>query len=102
MLGVGLVSWSSTEPLRAAFYLLLALLASGWRFPLPQIVGAMSINFVFILLGIIELSLSEALVMACAATAVQVMVHREQGRVPAPAVFHVANSAIAVTLSYHV
>lgn len=102
MLGAGLVSWHSADPLKTGFYVLLALLASGWRFQLPQIIGAMSINFVFILLGIVELELSEALVMACAATAVQVLVHREQRRVPAPALFHVANSAVAVTLAYHV
>ncbi|MEZ5398998.1 MAG: diguanylate cyclase [Bryobacteraceae bacterium] len=101
-LGVGLLDWKAVDPLKSGFFLLLALFASGWRFQLPQIVGAMSVSFVFILLGIVELSLGEALVMACASAALQALVHREQGRVPAPAVFHVANAAVAVTLSYHV
>jgi diguanylate cyclase (GGDEF)-like protein/putative nucleotidyltransferase with HDIG domain len=81
---------------------LLAVASSGIKLPLPQIVGTLSINFVFVLLGILELSLAEALLMGCAGTAVQVFVHRERSRVPVPALFHIGNTAIAVMVAYHV
>ena len=63
--------WSSTDPVRFACYVLLALLASRMRVELPGINGTMSVTFLFILIGVLELSLPETLVVGCAATLVQ-------------------------------
>ena len=98
----GMVHWESADPVRTCCFLLLSLVASGLRMNLPQIVGTMSVSFVFVLLGILELSLSETLLMACTSAAVQALVHRQQSRVPAPPLFHVANMAIATTIAYQV
>ncbi|MFN7922762.1 MAG: diguanylate cyclase [Bryobacteraceae bacterium] len=98
----GLWDWRSADPLKASFFLLLALVASGLKVNLPQIVGTMSFSFVFILLGIVELSLSETLLMGAAATAVQVRAHRSLLRVPAPTLFHVANNSLAVAIAHRV
>src|SRR5438045_4742955 len=52
-------------------YLLVAILASRLKVHLPGITGTMSVNFLFIILGILELSFTETLVLGCAAIMVQ-------------------------------
>src|SRR3989442_7294469 len=52
-------------------YLLIAILASRLKVNLPGITGTMSVNFLFILLGILELSFTETLVLGTAAILVQ-------------------------------
>src|SRR5205814_6739693 len=52
-------------------YLLVALLASRLKVSLPGVTGTMSVNFLFILLGIIELSFSQTLALGCSAILVQ-------------------------------
>jgi len=52
-------------------YLLIAILASRLKVNLPGITGTMSVNFLFILLGILELSFTETLVLGTAAIMVQ-------------------------------
>ncbi len=59
------------DPFRFAAYLVLALLASGLKINLPGIRGTMSVLFLFLLIGIIELSLPETLIIAIAAPFVQ-------------------------------
>ena len=63
--------WQSADPVRFACYVLLAVLASRMRVELPGINGTMSVTFLFILIGVLELSLPETLVIGCAATVVQ-------------------------------
>jgi hypothetical protein len=52
-------------------YLLLACIGSILKISLPKIHGTMSINFLFILIGIAELTLAETMTLACAAALVQ-------------------------------
>src|SRR5580700_1602339 len=71
VLGFALSHWQSQDLMRFACYLAVAVLASGLKVQLPGIDGTMSVNFLFILLGVMELSLSETLVIGCTATVVQ-------------------------------
>ena len=96
----GTVPWQTQAPTRLGIYLAIALAASALRLQTPQLVGTMSANFVFVLLGILELSLSEALLLGCAATAAQLLMHRRKAKLPVTPVFHVANTAIAVMITY--
>ena len=52
-------------------YLGVAILASRFRVVLPGITGTISVNFLFILLGIMELSFSETLWLGCVSILVQ-------------------------------
>jgi diguanylate cyclase (GGDEF)-like protein/putative nucleotidyltransferase with HDIG domain len=63
--------WQSADLARFACYVLVAILASSLKVQLPGIDGTMSVNFLFILLGVMELSLGETLVIGCTATLVQ-------------------------------
>jgi len=60
--------WQSTDPLKFVCYLIVALFASSLKVSLPRIEGTLSANFLFTLLGILELSLPETLVIGLAST----------------------------------
>src|SRR5438445_8388883 len=59
------------EMTRFLVYLSLACIASTMKVRLPRLQGTISVNFVFILLSIAQLSLAETLLLSFAATAVQ-------------------------------
>ena len=59
--------WQSVDLARFACYLGVAVLASSLKVQLPGIDGTMSVNFLFILLGVMELTLPETLVIGCTA-----------------------------------
>ena len=63
--------WHSSDPLRFLCYLVIAMLAAGMRVKLPGMDSTMSVHFLFVLLGILELSLAETLAIGCAAALVQ-------------------------------
>src|SRR5882724_11268338 len=71
VLGYSLWHWQSQDLMRFAFYAAVAILASGLKVQLPGIDGTMSVNFLFILLGVLELSLSETLAIGCIASLAQ-------------------------------
>ena len=60
--------WHFASPLKFVSYLILALLASCMKVSLPRIEGTLSVNFVFTLLCILELSLPETLLIVLACT----------------------------------
>ncbi len=66
-----LARWQSQDLVRFCCYLLLFVCASRLKVSLPGITGALSVLFIFILFGILELSLPEALALGCAAILVQ-------------------------------
>ena len=57
----------SDDPVRFFSYLLIAVLASRMKVRLPGIDGTMSVNFLFVLLGVMEMSLAETLLIGFAA-----------------------------------
>src|SRR6202140_2075699 len=63
--------WQSMDPIKFLCYLTVALLASFLKIKLPGINGTMSVNFLFILLGVLEMSFAETLVIGFAAVLVQ-------------------------------
>ncbi|HEV3512309.1 MAG TPA: HD domain-containing phosphohydrolase [Candidatus Sulfotelmatobacter sp.] len=101
VLGFSLAHWQSHDPMRFACYLLVAVLASGLKVQLPGIDGTMSVNFLFILLGVMELSLPETLVIGCTATLVQSIWQARKKLDPVKILFNVAGMmANASALTY--
>ena len=105
MLGYSLAHWQSQDPMRFVCYLVVAVLASGLKVQLPGIDGTMSVNFLFILLGVLELSLPETLVIGCTASLAQ-SVWQLRGRLdPIKVLFNVcgmmANASSLTYLTYH-
>lgn len=70
-LAYALWHWQTVDLTRFACYLLVAVLASGLKIQLPGINGTMSVNFLFILLSVLELNFPETLVLGCTATLAQ-------------------------------
>jgi len=96
-----LAHWQSHDPMRFVCYLVVAVLASGLKVQLPGIDGTMSVNFLFILLGVMELSLPETLVIGCTATLVQSIWQARKRLDPVKVLFNVAGMmANASALTY--
>ncbi len=97
--------WQTVDLTRFVCYLLIAVLASGLKIQLPGIDGNMSVNFLFILLGVLELNLPETLVLGCAATLAQCLLGTQQKPVPIKVAFNVFSmmaNAIAIShFAYH-
>ena len=68
---IGFAHWHSTDPIKFLCYVVVAFLASFLKIKLPGINGTMSVNFLFILLGVLEMSFAETLVIGFAAFLVQ-------------------------------
>jgi len=66
-----LLHWQSSDLLKFACYLGVAVLASTLKVRLPGIEGTMSVHFLFVLLGVLELSLPETLAIGCASALMQ-------------------------------
>ncbi len=95
-----LFHWTSQHPLKFLAYLAVALLASRLKVHLPVITGTMSVNFFFIFLGFLQLSLSETLLLGCGAILMQCF-YRD--RPPAVRViFNLCASACAIAVAYEV
>jgi hypothetical protein len=88
------------DPLRFCMYFLLSLLAAALKLRLPGMTGTMSIGFVFVLLGIAELSLPETMLIACAGTVLQCFWRAARRPGAMQVVFNVAAVAISVVLAY--
>ena len=105
VLGFALLHWQSQDLLRFLCYLAVALLASGLKVQLPGIDGTMSVNFLFILLGVLELSLPETLVIGCTATLVQSVWQTRNRLDPVKVLFNVAgmmaNASALTYVGYH-
>jgi diguanylate cyclase (GGDEF)-like protein/putative nucleotidyltransferase with HDIG domain len=101
--GNALWHWHSDDLPRFLCYLIIAVIASGLKVTLPGIDGTMSVNFLFILLGILELSLPETLVIGCSATLIQCLWKARESPNPAKITFNVFSMmANAVALSYFI
>src|SRR5271155_4336425 len=93
--------WQSVDLTRFVCYLLVAVLASSLKIQLPGLDGTMSVNFLFILLSVLELNLPETLVIGCTATLAQCVLGTRQKLVPIKIVFNVFSMmANAIVLSY--
>lgn len=70
-LAVGMHPWQSSDLVQFACYLVLTAIASGLKVILPGFEATVSVNFVFFLLAVCNLSLSEALALGATAALVQ-------------------------------
>lgn len=100
MLAAGLVVGPFPDPPRYACYLLLGLLASTLKLRLPGLTGTMSVNFLFILMGIADYSFAETIVMGCGAAIVQSVWRPKRRPEPIQVVFNVAALAISISVAY--
>ena len=97
--------WHSNDLLKFFCYFLIAVLASTMKVKLPGMDSTMSVHFLFVLLGILELSLAETLVIGCTAALVQSLWKNKRRPEAVKVAFNVlglTSNAICVTyFTYH-
>jgi diguanylate cyclase (GGDEF)-like protein/putative nucleotidyltransferase with HDIG domain len=79
-------------------YLGIAILASRLKVNLPGIAGTMSVSFLFILLGILQLSFTETLMLGCASTLVQLLYPDRPSALHGT--FNLCSGAVSTALAY--
>ena len=97
---LGLFPFSLTDPPKFLFHLTLAVLAACFRISLPTITGTLTINFLFVLIGIAEFSLSEVLLIATSMTALQCVLAQDRRPTVGKILFNVGVVALATTATY--
>jgi len=82
------------------WYLVWGVLSSKLKVTLPGMTGTLSVNFVFILIGITELNLPATVIVACASGVAQVILTAKVRPHPVQLVFTFASMAGSSTLAY--
>ncbi len=96
----GMVPWHSTHSLLFPTYLLLTAIASAMKIVMPGVEGTVSVNFVFFLVGVANMSISETLVLALAATLVQCFWRAGTSFSVVRFAFNLAQVTVAITGAY--
>ena len=92
--------WQSNDPLKFVCYMLAALLASSLKVTLPDLDATLSVNFLFTLLGILELGLPETLLIVLASTLGQAFLRRRHSVKLVHFVFNWSQLTVSSTLAY--
>jgi diguanylate cyclase (GGDEF)-like protein/putative nucleotidyltransferase with HDIG domain len=95
-------TWHVEDVPKFIAYSIIALIASRLRVSLPEITGTISVNFLFILICIVELSFSETLFVGCAAILVQCLAKRKHWPRLEQVLFNVCSAAFAIWCAYFV
>ncbi|HTM11440.1 MAG TPA: HD domain-containing phosphohydrolase [Bryobacteraceae bacterium] len=103
-LGVAVSGWESPDLLKFAGFLVLATLSAGIHFDAPGISSGLSLNLLFVLFGIAELTPSETVVLAATVTLVQCFWNQKQPPGLQQIAFNISTitlAAAAATGIYH-
>ncbi len=92
--------WQSNDPLKFICYLVAALLASSLKVTLPGIEGTLSVNFLFTLLGILELGWPETLLIVLASTVGQAYLRRKHQVKLVQFLFNWSQLTVSSTVAY--
>jgi len=98
ILVLGGVHQSSKNIAEFICYLGIAILASRLKVNLPGITGTLSVNFLFILIGVIELSFTETLILGAVAMLAQCLYPERPSALQVT--FNVCAAAISTALAY--
>jgi len=90
-----LVHFASAHPLQFWCYFVVTILTSGLKIRLPMVFATLSVNFLFILVGIVQFGLPEAIVLGVAGTIVQCL-WRPRSR---PKAIRIAFSACSIAMA---
>src|SRR5262245_16572971 len=96
----GGIVWKINDLPKFIAYLLTAMLASRLKVELPEITGTISVNFLFILIGIAELTFSETLLLGCSAILVQCVITRRRWPKVEQVLFNVSSAAVAIAVAF--
>ena len=104
ILSLSLLHWQPAHWMRFGIFLSCAVLACSLKVSLPGIAGARSVNYLFILIGVVMLDLAQVLLVGVACTLVQCLWNPKQRPQPIYFLFNFPSSITAVAcchLVYH-
>ena len=95
-----MAGWQCNSPLQYLCLLAVALPASMLKVFLPGVTGTMSVSYVFVLLGMLDFSYPETVLLACLAMVVQSLWRTKYQPKVLHVAFNLASTAIAVSLGF--
>lgn len=101
-LWLDLLPFETSEPTRFLTYFVMSALAAGLRVSLPTFSGTLSINFLFVLIGLVHLTRSELTVLGGASAVIQCLLARDRAPGLLKILFNLSVTAIAIHVSYMV
>ncbi|MGH9664929.1 MAG: hypothetical protein ACRD9L_10940, partial [Bryobacteraceae bacterium] len=96
---LGLFHWQSPDLIRYGCFFLLAVLTSGLNLTLPGVTGTLSLSFLFILFGVVEMNFQETLLLGAILTLVQCLWNKPRKPRVIQILFNVASISIAIALT---
>src|SRR5581483_6922233 len=99
---LGVLRWESHDPVKFVCYLALAIAASFLRIKLPGVNGTLSVNFLFILLGVLELSFGETLLLGVAEVFVQSRWRSWKNLKPVHVIFNASQFSVGTAVAWSV
>jgi hypothetical protein len=102
LVGCLLFEWQFPDPSRYLGYLVLACLASTLKIKLPKIRGTMSVNFLFILIGVAELTVAETITLSCIAALIQCFWKPRKRPTVIQVLFNISTLVVSVAISFSV
>ena len=97
-----LAHFSSAHPVQFWCYFLVTILTSGLKIRLPMVFATLSVNFLFILVGLVVFNLPEAIVLGVAGTIVQCLWRPRSRPKPIRIAFSTCSIAMAVVAAHTV
>lgn len=95
-LWIDLVPFDTSDTTQFLTYFVMAALAAGLRVNMPTYSGTLSINFLFVLIGLVHLTRSELVVLGGTAALIQCLLSRDRFPDPPKILFNLAVSTIAI------
>ena len=92
--------WYCHDPIKFVCYLALAIAASFLKIKLPGVNGTLSVNFIFILLGVLELSFGETLLLGIAEVFVQSRWRSSKSLRPIHVLFNASQFSVGTAAAY--
>lgn len=99
---MALSQWSPHNITRGLCFLAVSAIASALKVTLPTITGTMSVNFLFILIGIVELDFPSTLIVGCTGSLIQCLWKSKTRPRLFQVAFNTAAMAISVATSYYI
>jgi diguanylate cyclase (GGDEF)-like protein/putative nucleotidyltransferase with HDIG domain len=99
-MGLAFGRWEPHDAVLFWCCVVISVVASCLKVKLPNVMGTMSVNFLFVLIGIAGMSLSETMTIGCLGTLIQCVWKTKSGWKPLKTWFSLANTAISIYTCY--
>jgi hypothetical protein len=97
VLTMNFAEWRLMDPVRFSAFFFFGCAASILKVAAPAMAGKMSVNFIFVLIGLTELPLPETLLVGCASVVIECVWRPGPRTTPLEVFFSIANMAVAIS-----